>query len=56
MYGAMLCACVVLLSVVADHYDRRDNEQHYRTLADVGKCIGWGLFGLSIVSVLANKF
>lgn len=49
MYGAMLCACLVMLSVVADHYDRRNNERHYRTFAQVGKFAGWGLFCASLV-------
>ena len=30
MYGAIVCACLVMLSVVLDHYDRRNNERHYR--------------------------
>ena len=48
MYAAMICACVVLLSVVADHYDRRDNEMSYRRLAQIGKILGWSLFFLSL--------
>jgi hypothetical protein len=49
MYGAMICACVVMLSVVVDHYDCRPNERHYRTFAEVGRFVGWGLFGLSMI-------
>ncbi len=37
MYAAMICACVVLLSVVADHYDRRDNVISYRRFGQIGK-------------------
>jgi TRAP-type C4-dicarboxylate transport system permease small subunit len=48
MYAAMICACVVMLSVVIDHYDQRNNERHYRTFAEVGKFVGWGLFGASL--------
>ena len=48
MYGALVSASVVLLSIVVDHYDRRNNERHYRTFASVGKFFGWGLFGLSL--------
>ena len=48
VYGAMLCACLVMLSVVADHYDQRDNERHYRTFATVGRGVGWFLFGGSL--------
>ncbi len=49
MYGAMICACVVLLSLVVDHYDRRNNERHYRTFAKVFEYIGWSLFGASLI-------
>ncbi|MDR7133915.1 hypothetical protein J2X06_001099 [Lysobacter niastensis] len=48
MCGAMICACIVMLSVVADHYDRRNNERHYRIFAEVGKFFGWALFGVSL--------
>lgn len=48
MSGAITCACIVLLSVVIDHHDRRNNERHYRTFAFVGAVIGWSLFAVSI--------
>lgn len=49
MYGAILCACLVMLSVIADHYDRRNNEKNYRLFADIFKVIGWMLFGVSLL-------
>ena len=49
MYAAILCACSVMLSVVADHYDKRDNETNYRRFAFVGRSMGWTLFGISFV-------
>ena len=49
MYGAVLCACLVMLSVVVDHYDRRNNERSYRVFANALKVIGWTLFGLSLL-------
>ncbi len=55
MYGAMLCACLVLFSVIVDHYDRRNNEKHYRWLANVFKFLGWGCFGVSFVLLLTHK-
>lgn len=55
MYAAMICACVVMLSVVVDHYDRRNNERHYRTFAEAGKFVGWGLFGASLFWSLFRK-
>jgi len=54
MYAAMICACVVMLSVVVDHYDRRNNERH-RAFAEVGKFVGWGLFGASLFWSLFRK-
>ena len=52
MYGAIICACFVMLSVIADHYDNRNNEQHYRAFAYAGKFIGWTLFGVSLFMAL----
>lgn len=49
MYAAMACACAVLLSVVADHYDRRDNEINYRRFVPIGTVLGWSFFLLSFV-------
>lgn len=49
MYAAMICACAVLLSVVVDHYDRRNNEINYRRFAQIGKILGWSFFFLSLV-------
>jgi hypothetical protein len=48
MYAAMLAASLVLLSVVVDHYDRRDNERHYRRVARGGAWLGWSLFAASV--------
>lgn len=49
MYGAFIGACLAMLSVVVDHFDKRDNEAKYKYFA--GKCnaVGWSLFFLSIV-------
>ena len=49
MYAAMICACLVMLSVVLDHYDRRNNERHYRAFATAGEFAGWILFGFSLL-------
>ncbi|MDD5329342.1 MAG: hypothetical protein PHX38_05005 [Sulfuricella sp.] len=49
MYGAIVCACLVMLSVVVDHYDRRNNETNYRLFAAVFSHLGWGFFGLSLI-------
>lgn len=53
MYGAILCACIVLLSTVVDHYDRRNNERAYRQVARVCKFAGWSLF---VVAMAVHAF
>ncbi len=45
---AFICAAGVLLSAVVDHYDKRDNERHYRLFARLGSLAGWTFFGLSL--------
>ena len=52
MYGAIICACLVTLSVVADHYDRRNNETNYRLFAKLFRRVGFGLFVGSIAMAL----
>lgn len=47
MYGAMTCACLVMLAFVVDHYDRRGNEKHYRTFINAGLFVAWVLFTMA---------
>lgn len=54
MYGAFICGSLVMLSVVIDHYDKRDNEHKYHIFAQICKYLGWGLFGLALFYDLAN--
>jgi MFS family permease len=49
MFFAMLSACVVLCSVVVDHYDRRDNESAYRRVATYGEFVGWSLMFAAVL-------
>ena len=49
MYGAMICAALVLMSVVVDHYDRRNNEGQYRTFARIFQILGWTLFATALM-------
>lgn len=49
MFGAIVCACVVMLSIVLDHYDRRNNERHYRAISGAVGTLGWVLFGVSLL-------
>ncbi len=43
MYGAFVCGCIVMISVIVDHYDERNNERGYRIFRNVFKYIGFGL-------------
>lgn len=36
MLAAMLCAAAVAVSIVVDHYDRRDNERVYKAIVEYG--------------------
>lgn len=54
MYGAFICACLVMLSVVVDHYDRRNNETNYKIFAAVFRFLGWFFFGLSLVLAISR--
>lgn len=49
MFAALICASLVLLTVVADHYDKRDNEINYKRFADLFRVIGWNLFAVSLI-------
>ena len=39
-----------LLSIVADHYDLRNNERHYRIIAFTTQAAGWVLCGLAVLA------
>lgn len=52
MYGALLCACLVLISEVIDHYDTRNNEHLYHRFAIFFKYLGWAFFAASWVVML----
>lgn len=55
MFGSLLAACVVLISVVIDHYDRRNNEAKYKACARYGEYVGWSLCGLSLISAILMR-
>lgn len=55
MYGAIICACLVMISVIVDHYDKRNNERRYREFANTAKFFGWGCFVVSLVLMIAGK-
>ena len=47
MVAAIVCGCAVLLSVVLDHYDERNNEAHYHRAAQILRWLGWTFVVLS---------
>lgn len=49
LYGAILCAVANMLSVVVDHYDKRNNENNYKLFARITQIAGWILFALSLI-------
>jgi hypothetical protein len=49
LYMAILCACMVMFSVVIDHYDERDNEHKYKEFGIFTKVVGWLLFFVALV-------
>lgn len=55
MFVAVICATVVLLLTLIDHYDRRDNERHYQITAKYFRAAGWTLFGLSLLIHVAGN-
>lgn len=55
--GAMFCAAVVLLAVVIDHFDRRDNEAAYQQFGRWMSRAGWMLMGLGMgLQIAGLKF
>lgn len=45
MIPAMVSGCLAFLSIIADHYDRRSNEQRYRLFLTWTTRIGFALAG-----------
>jgi uncharacterized membrane protein len=53
--SAMLMAALNILSVVADHYDKRDNEAQYERFAQITRVLAWVLLGLATVLHLSGR-
>lgn len=49
MYLAFLFAAITFLSVVVDHYDKRNNETNYQKFSKACRLIGWALFFAAII-------
>ncbi len=55
MFAAFVCGSLVMLSVVVDHYDKRNNEQKYKAFADFFSLTGLGLFVAALTFFLVRK-
>lgn len=55
MFCAFICACMIMISIVVDHYDKRNNEKAYRVFAKKCKILGWICFGASLVLMIFQK-
>ncbi|MBD9480563.1 hypothetical protein [Pseudoxanthomonas sp. PXM02] len=55
MYAAIVSACLALLVLIADHYDRRDNEIRYWHAARMLRGLGWSCFGVSIIGAIVQS-
>lgn len=49
LVSAMFMAIFNMLSVVIDHYDKRDNEHIYERFARLTYILGWAFFVLAII-------
>jgi hypothetical protein len=48
IFAAFIAAASNMISVVLDHYDKRNNERNYRLFAMVSEAIGWSLLFLGL--------
>ena len=49
MFIAILCAAVMFIAEVVDHYDKRDNEHTYYKVALYFKNIAYVVFGIAVI-------
>jgi hypothetical protein len=49
MFAAFICGALVLISVIIDHYDERNNEHQYKKFSETLKTVGWFLFGAALL-------
>ena len=52
MYLALVCASIVMLSIIVDHYDKRNNEIKYERLSSRFQQYGWIFFWIAVISNL----
>lgn len=49
LYAAFICGVFNLLSVIIDHYDKRNNVKRYKLFARITQFSGWTLLIMGIV-------
>jgi hypothetical protein len=55
-YGAMLFAAANMISVIVDHYDKRNNETNYRLFSRVTQVIALVLFSVACLVQCSSKW
>lgn len=55
MFVAILCASVMMIAEVVDHYDKRDNEHKYYKVALYFKNIAYAGFGIAVLVGLITE-
>jgi hypothetical protein len=55
MLAGLICGAIVFISVVLDHYDKRDNEHKYYKFGSAVKYMGIGCFSLAIIWELIRR-
>jgi hypothetical protein len=55
MLAGLICGAIVFISVVLDHYDRRDNEHKYYKIGSRAKYLGIGCFGFALIWELIRR-
>jgi len=56
-FFAMACMAANFVSMIADHFDRRNNERSYRLFAKLTAYLGWTCFLLSLaLAVYLDSF
>ena len=48
LYTAILCAASSMVSVIVDHYDKRENEKSYQHFARATAIAGWVLYIMAL--------
>lgn len=49
LFGAFLSGVANMMSVVVDHYDKRNNEKNYKLFSRITQILGWTLFVIALI-------